>query len=362
MRSDGQLEVRFGYDEALVAAVKRAGGRWNSRGRCWVLADRKEVWKQLRSVLTLNVQLAPLPISCTEALAKLEAEVDLRRFSRRTRKAYISHVHRYLRHASVAPEGMTRDHVRAFLLQEIERGVSRGTHAVIYSALRFFAVNVIHREEILENVPRPKRSKQLPNVAGRGEVSALLKAAGSPKHFALIMLIYSSGLRVSEAVRLRADELVPDRGVIVVRGGKGRKDRIAPLSKALLAAVRRFRAPDEPSPYLFPGPTPDRHITTRTAQKVLSAACARAGIGRPITPHALRHSFATHLHEDGTDIRNIQMLLGHASSRTTDIYTHVSSRNLARIQSPVDRLLQEDLGQAGANPPAGQQHTAEEGP
>jgi site-specific recombinase XerD len=207
---------------------------------------------------------------------------------------------------------------------------------------------VLQRPEIIDKVPRPKRAKRLPNVAGRSEVSALLKAAGSPKHFALITLIYSSGLRVSEAVGLRSDDLVPDRGIIVVRGGKGRKDRIAPLSKALLAAIRRFRPADEPSPYLFPGSRPDRHLTTRTAQKILEKACARAGISRRITPHALRHSFATHLHEDGTDIRNIQMLLGHASSRTTDIYTHVSSRNLARIQSPLDRLIgEEGLARSG---------------
>ena len=274
-------------------------------------------------------------------MSALEAEVELRRFSRRTRKAYLSHTERFLRHAGSAATELTSNHVRAFLLQEIERGVSRASHAVIFSALRFFAMQVLKNQDIIRDIPRPKRSRKLPNVAGRGEVSALLDSIDSPKHYALVTLIYSSGLRVSEAVRLRADDLVPDRGVIVVRGGKGIKDRIAPLSKALLAAIRRFRAPDEPSPFLFPGGRPDGHLTTRSAQKILAAACARAGIGRSITPHALRHSFATHLHEDGTDIRNIQMLLGHASSRTTDIYTHVSSRNLARIRSPLDRLMEE---------------------
>jgi site-specific recombinase XerD len=224
---------------------------------------------------------------------------------------------------------------------------------VIFSALRFFAKYVLKSPDVMGEVPRPKRTKKLPNVAGRGEVSALLKATTLPRHYALIMLMYSSGLRVSEAVRLRADDLVPDRGVIIVRGGKGRKDRIAPLSKAMLAAVRRFRAPDEPSPFLFPGDSPDRHLTSRSAQKILAKACERAGIQRRITPHALRHSFATHLHEDGTDIRNIQVLLGHASSRTTDVYTHVSTRDLARIQSPLDRLLAEtnDEAPSGDKPP-----------
>jgi site-specific recombinase XerD len=244
---------------------------------------------------------------------------------------------------------MTRQHVRAFLLQEVERGISRATHAVIFSALRFLARNVLHRPEIIEGVPRPKRKKGLPNVAGRSEISALLKAAGSPKHYALILLIYSSGLRVSEAVKLRAEDVIVDRGIILVRGGKGRKDRIAPLSKALLAAIRRFRAPDEPSPFLFPSQAPGSHLTSRSAQKILAATCARSGIGRSITPHVLRHSFATHLHEDGTDIRNIQLLLGHANSRTTDIYTHVSARSLARIQSPADRLLEEEAA-SGADP------------
>jgi site-specific recombinase XerD len=223
----------------------------------------------------------------------------------------------------------------------------------MYSALRFFATNILKRPELMTEVPRPKRTRKLPSVAGRGEVVALLRATSSPKHRALIMLMYSSGLRVSEAVQLRMDDLVTTRGVILVRGGKGRKDRIAPLSPALTAIIRHFRAPEEPSPFLFPGPTANRHLTTRSAQKILARACEQAGIVRKITPHALRHSFATHLHEDGTDIRNIQMLLGHASSRTTDIYTHVSAKNLARIQSPLDRLLGEsglDSGSTSAGP------------
>jgi site-specific recombinase XerD len=333
------LELRFRYDAHAVALVRKIGGKWNEGARCWVVPDEAAAWRHLRTCFKLNVQLPPLPERCAQAMIDLEEEVDLRRFSRRTCKAYVAHVRNFLRHAEVAPDELAASHVRAFLIHEVERGVSRASHAVIFSALRFFAKNVLKRPEVMTEIPRPKRTRYLPNVAGRGEVSALLRATSFPKHYALIMLIYSSGLRVSEAVRLRADDLVPDRGVILVRSGKGSKDRIAPLSKALLAAIRRFRAPEEPSPYLFPGDTPDRHLTTRTAQKILATACRRAGIERRITPHALRHSFATHLHEDGTDIRNIQMLLGHASSRTTDIYTHVSSRNLARIQSPLDRLF-----------------------
>jgi site-specific recombinase XerD len=350
IRKDGRLELRFPYKAALAARLQKLGARRSPEERAWLLPDQASVWEQLRQMFDLHVQLPPLPASCVQAVADLEAEVRLRRFSKRTTKAYLSHARHCLRHAGVAPEELTAAHVRAFLLQEVQRGISRASHAVVYSALRFFAINVLRRPEIIADVPRPKRTKKLPNVAGRGEVTALLEATESPKHYALITLIYSSGLRVSEAVRLKAEDLVPDRGVIVVRGGKGKKDRIAPLSKALLAAVRRFRAPDEPSPFLFPGSTPNCHLTTRSAQNILSKACERAGIGRRITPHALRHSFATHLHEDGTDIRNIQMLLGHASSRTTDIYTHVSSKNLARIQSPLDRLLEERRKQDADEP------------
>jgi site-specific recombinase XerD len=158
----------------------------------------------------------------------------------------------------------------------------------------------------------------------------------NPKHAALLAVAYSAGLRVSEVVRLRFEDLDRSRGLLNVRGGKGRKDRETLLSTTALALVDSYLDAAPAAPWLFPGDRPDRHLTTRTVQKFTAAAALRAGIGKPVTPHVLRHSFATHLLENGTDIRLIQELLGHASVRTTEIYTHVSQRQLGRIRSPLD--------------------------
>ncbi|HSG29850.1 MAG TPA: tyrosine-type recombinase/integrase, partial [Candidatus Krumholzibacterium sp.] len=153
---------------------------------------------------------------------------------------------------------------------------------------------------------------------------------------AMIMLSYSSGLRVSELVRLTTADVDPDRMMLHVRGGKGRKDRYTLLSKTALYALREYVKVYKPLKYLFPGDRPERHISKRTFQKIVSKAAREAGIAKHVSTHTLRHSFATHLLENGTDLRYIQELLGHKSARTTQIYTHVSKRDIARIVSPLD--------------------------
>jgi integrase/recombinase XerD len=336
---EGRIELRFDYDSEVIGPLKQLGGRWNSADRCWTLPSHESIWQKLATIFVLE-RPAYVSQALEAALTALDNEIKIRRFSRRTRDAYLGHVRRFLTHAGVSPSQLTGVHVREFLLHEVERGVGESSHTIAFSSIRFFARHVLRTDDITSEVPRPKLPRKLPEVAGREEVARLLEAtAYQPKHHALVMLMYSSGLRVSEAVRLLVTDLIPERGVIAVRGAKGRKDRIALLSPLVLTAVRRFRAPDEPSRYLFPGDDPDTHLSTRSAQAILRRAREKAGIGRRITPHTLRHSFATHLHEEGTDIRNIQELLGHSSTRTTEIYTHVSSHDLARIRSPIDRLM-----------------------
>jgi site-specific recombinase XerD len=152
------------------------------------------------------------------------------------------------------------------------------------------------------------------------------------------MLIYSAGLRVGEAVRLKPADLDLDRHLVHVRGGKGHKDRYTLLSAVAVSAVREYRSIYPVGTYLFPGDRIDRPLAVRSAQKIVATARRSAGIAKHMTPHTLRHSFATHLLEAGTDLRYIQELLGHASTKTTEIYTHVSKRNIARIRSPLDDL------------------------
>jgi site-specific recombinase XerD len=172
----------------------------------------------------------------------------------------------------------------------------------------------------------------------RAEVGALLEQLVSPKHRALVMVIYSAGLRLGEAVRLRVEDIDANRRVIHVRGGKGHKDRYTVLSDRALDALREYYRRERPAGWLFPGARADRHLSPRSAQKVVEAAARRAGIRKRVTVHTLRHSFATHLLESGISLRHIQELLGHNSPKTTEIYTHVSSTELQRIRSPLDDL------------------------
>jgi site-specific recombinase XerD len=174
-----------------------------------------------------------------------------------------------------------------------------------------------------------------------GEVERFIARVSNRKHLAIIMVAYSAGLRVGEVVRLKISDIDPERMMIHVRAGKGKKDRYTILSSLALEVMRDYAYYYKPSKWLFPGGREGRHLTERSVQKVVERAAAKAGIRKHVTTHTLRHSFATHLLENGTDLRYIQELLGHKSARTTQIYTHVTRRDLARIVSPLDRI---DIG------------------
>jgi integrase/recombinase XerD len=171
------------------------------------------------------------------------------------------------------------------------------------------------------------------------EVVRLLRTVQNIKHRAILYLTYSSGLRVGEVVRLRIEDIDPARKTVKVRQGKGRKDRMTLLSDAALQVLNDYMKRVHLESWLFPGGEEGRHITERSVQKVFEKARGQAGIVKKVSVHALRHSFATHLLEGGTDLRYIQELLGHQSSKTTEIYTHVSVKDVRRIQSPLDRIM-----------------------
>jgi site-specific recombinase XerD len=180
----------------------------------------------------------------------------------------------------------------------------------------------------------------------RAATERVLNAAGNLKHQALLVLMYSAGLRVGEVVRLQVEDLDEGRGLIRVRAGKGNKDRYTLYSGLARELVRAYREEYQPQKWLFPGALPGRHLTERTVQQFVAKLRQKANLGPQVTSHTLRHSFATHLLENGTDLRYIQELLGHSSPKTTQIYTHVSRRDLGRIQSPVEGL---SVRRTGAN-------------
>jgi site-specific recombinase XerD len=337
----GRLVVIFPFSPERVKKVRGIAGRsWHHRERYWTVPDSPDVLAALREVfrgdpVVLDHELQGMATG-PELLEAARRELRLRGYSARTRQAYLQHLRQYLdysdRSASVSPAQAIRD----YLLSRIQAGISRANHDQAISAIQFLYRHVLGQPQAVVDVPRPRREQRLPAVLGREELRTLFAAVGNPKHRALLMLTYSSGCRVSEVVGLRPEDLDLERRLIHIRGGKGRKDRYTLLSDVALAAIKHYRKAGAASPWLFPSTRPDRHISPRSVQHIIERAKVRAGITKHVTVHTLRHCFATHLLEAGTDLRLIQELLGHASPRTTAIYTHVSQHELRRIRSPLD--------------------------
>jgi site-specific recombinase XerD len=203
--------------------------------------------------------------------------------------------------------------------------------------LKFYYGEILKRRFVYEII-RPKKDKKLPVILSQEEVSRILSSISNIKHKLILMLIYSAGLRVSEVVKLRIEDIDAKRKLIHIRGAKGRKDRYTLLSDTAIETLKEYMKEYKPQKWLFAGQNENNHITARTVQKIFESTCKKAGVIKEVTVHSLRHSFATHLLESGVDIRYIQELLGHKSLKTTAIYTHVSSRDMGKIKSPLDSL------------------------
>jgi integrase/recombinase XerD len=271
-------------------------------------------------------------------LSTLETELKLRGFSPQTIKAYVVHNQRFLDFIHKQPEDITENDVKqylAYLLSEREQKPASVSLAI--SALKFFYTKIL-KKDVLKDITAPKAERKLPVVLSKREIVALMNALTNPKHRLIIELMLSSGLRVSECVSLKKTDLDLDEKTITIRSGKGRKDRVTILSNTTAERVSSFiKENSSESPYLFP--SNDSHISVKLAQKVIKHAAKRAGIQKNIFCHALRSSFATHLLENGTDIRIIQVLLGHADLSTTQVYTKVSTEQIKKVKSPLDNIL-----------------------
>lgn len=281
--------------------------------------------------------------SSTQARGLLQVmreELRLRNYSPKTVKAYISCVRAFARHiAPTLPRDATEHDVRLYLLYLLEEKESpAGTVNQVYNALRFLYEDLYHRSFVIKDLPRPKRERRLPVVLSPDEVRRLLEAPSNPKHRLMLSLLYSAGLRLGELVQLKPSDLDRDRGTIHVHQGKGAKDRRTILSPSVLERVDAYLEFARPIKYLFEGETPGRPYSPRSVQNVFEAAMRKSGIKKHATIHSLRHAFATHLLEQGTDIRFIQELLGHSSLRTTEIYAHVTSKVVRQIRSPFESL------------------------
>jgi integrase/recombinase XerD len=266
-------------------------------------------------------------------------DMRVRNYSPRTQEVYVHRVARFAAHFGRSPDQLTPEDIRTYLvhLRDVEQ-VSWSAFNQTVSALRFFYKVTLARADVMAEIPYPRTSKKLPTVLSREEVGRLLGAVRHPKHRAVAATLYATGLRLSEALSLRVSDVDAERMVITVRQGKGRKDRTVMLSPRLLELLRQYVRQERPEEWLFPGRRREQRLHDTAIQRALSTARRDAGISKHATAHTLRHSFATHLLEAGTDLRLIQTLLGHGSVKTTSIYTHVSAQRLHSTPSPFDRL------------------------
>lgn len=266
-------------------------------------------------------------------------DMRMRDYSEHTISAYVSAVYRLAAFYRKSPDKLGREQIRAFLLDLVEeKKAAWSYYKQVLAALRYFYRYVLRRGEVVEDIRGPRAQKKLPIVLSAEEVSRFFKAVVSLKHRTILMLAYGAGLRVGEAVRVRLSDIDRQRKVIRVSQGKRKKDRYTILSPAMLEMLDRYCWAARPEDLLFTIRSTGRPITASTVQRVCKQAQQDAGIDKTITPHTLRHSFATHLLEAGANLRVIQVLLGHASPRTTAIYTHVSTDLIGKVVSPLDNL------------------------
>lgn len=266
--------------------------------------------------------------------------LQLKGLAEKTQREYVRCARQFVVYHMRPAEEMAEAEVRQFLLYLlVERKLSPASRKMYAAALRFLYADTLKRPDVAAAITYPKVPQSLPDILSGSEVSQIFAAIDDIKYRAILMTAYGAGLRISEVCHLRIDDIQSQRMLIHVRHAKGSRARFVPLPERVLFTLRRYYAEVRPAgPELFPGRDPGRCISDDAVRQHLHKAVEKAGLKTRVTPHLLRHSFATHLLELGTDLRVIQMLLGHSSIRTTLRYTRVTDKHVARIQSPVDVL------------------------
>jgi site-specific recombinase XerD len=287
--------------------------------------------------------------------ARMIEDMTVRGFGEKTRNDYIRHVRSFAAFIGRSPDTATEEDMRRFQLHQRQSGMQPPSMNTAVSALRFLFTVTLYRPDLVHRLTIVRQSRRLPDVLSIEEVALLLQAAPGPKYKAAFATAYGAGLRVSEVVALKGGDIDSERMLLRVEQGKGRKDRHAMLSPQLLDQLRawwregRRRGALLPAGWLFPGRNPIEPLSTRQLNRAVHAAAEAAGIKKRVSPHTLRHSFATHLLEQDIDIRVIQVLLGHAKLDTTARYTRVANTTIRSVTSPLDRLAPLTAGR----PPAG---------
>ena len=276
----------------------------------------------------------------TELRQRMLQDMQLRNLSAHTQKRYLDRVADFAQYFGKSPEKLGSKEIRAFQLHLLqERKLSPSTLNVTVCALRFLYRVCLKRDWVIERIIFARRETKLPVVLSPEEVVLFFSAVRNPKYKTILMTIYATGLRVSEAAQLKVSDIDSQRMTIRVEQGKGRKDRYIMLSPKLLSVLREYWKSNRSDKWLFCGKSDKQSVSPASVRQVCRETCLASGrLTKTVTPHILRHSFATHLLEAGTDLRKIQILLGHKSPVSTARYTHVAMQNLQQITSPFDML------------------------
>jgi site-specific recombinase XerD len=272
---------------------------------------------------------------------QMEMDMRLRRFSPKTITCYLACMKGVAKHFRKSPAELGDEEIRAYLhyLME-ERKASQSVLVQTYSALKFFFENTLQKQWNAIRIPRCKQRRKLPGVLTREEVESILSATKNLKHRAILMTLYSAGLRIGEVTRLKVSDIESGRMMIRVNEGKGLKDRYTLLGERNLEMLRRYWKAYRPLEWLFPGRNASDPVSISAIQRVFKTSLAKAGIKKKASVHTLRHCFATHLLESGTDLYYIQRLLGHKSAGTTSVYLHITGKDIGKIKSPIDSWVE----------------------
>ena len=336
--SEIRIAVYFEKNQDLIARIKQiTGARWSQQKIVWHLPDSPE------NRLRFNIKPMANSVPSTEAIAQIEKFkqwMRSKRYSESTISSYSETLKTFLIFYREKPVAAINNEDVIIYNNEyiLKNKLSASYQNQTVNAIKLFFMTVRETKIEVDKIHRPKRAKLLPNVLSKEEIKLILNAHSNTKHKMMLSLIYSCGLRCGELLALRPVHIDSKRNIVLLKNAKGNKDRIVPLSPKILDMLRQYYKVCKPTTYLFEGQTAGMSYDSRSLQLVLKQALQKAGITKPATLHWLRHSYATHLLESGTDLRYIQELLGHSCSKTTEIYTHVSTKSIQQIKSPFDDL------------------------
>ncbi|GAB3724546.1 tyrosine-type recombinase/integrase [Flavobacterium koreense] len=333
-----RIAVYFEKNKDLIERIKKLeGSRWSQSLRVWHLPDTEKYRNQFQIIFPETKLINEEGI---EAIAKFTLWLRSKRYSEKTIITYCDGLKSFLVFYNKKPiQSITNEDVIIFNNEYIIKNkLSESYQNQIVNAIKLYFKIIRETKIDIEKIHRPKRAKTLPNVLSKEEVKAILEAPTNIKHKMMLSLIYSCGLRSGELLALEPKHIDSKRNIVLLKNSKGKKDRIAPLSPKILELLRSYYLMYKPVKYLFEGNIIGEQYSEKSLQSIIKQSIKKASIKKPVTLHWLRHSYATHLLESGTDLRYIQELLGHSSSKTTEIYTHVSTKNIQQIKSPFDDL------------------------